>query len=337
MVALMCAGIECVLMLESGAGTTKERGSMDREKWLAERRKGVGGSDIAAVLGIHPYMSAFELYLEKRGELPPKDLSDNQAVHFGNVLEDTVAQEYTRRTGRKVARVNRILQHPKYPWVLANIDRRVVGEKRVLECKTADRFTAHQWGEEGTDTVPDHYFTQVQWYMGVTGAEIADLAVLIGGNQFTTYTLERDDELIEIMLDRADGFWKAVQNGIPPHVDGSASVGDALKRMYPFAVREPVLLPDDMARWNDQLRVAKKDVGFAQSRVDEAKHHLQLAAGKNSELMLPMPSGEPKLIATWRQNKDGKKFDAEAFKAAHPGLFKEFIIKTPGARVFLTK
>lgn len=310
----------------------------DREAFLAERKKGLGGSDAAAVIGIHPYLSAFELYLEKRGELAPKDLSDNEAVEFGIECEDVVARAYTRRTGRKVRRVNRTLKVKGREHIMAHLDRDVVGTSRILECKTADRFTMHQWGEPGTDAVPEHYFMQATQYLGVTGADVCDLAVLVGGNEFRLYHIERDDKLINMLFDAEDGFWKCVQEGIPPHVDGSASTGDALKRMYPFAVREPILLDDGMARWNDQLRIAKKELGFVQSRVDEAKHHLQLAAGQSSELMLPMPEGqEPKLIATWRQNKDGKKFDTDAFKEAHPDLFKEFTKKTPGARVFLTK
>jgi len=304
----------------------------DRAEWLEARRQGIGGSDAAAVMGLSPYKSAYELWLEKRGELQEEDLSDNEAVHFGTVLEDVVATEYARRTGRKVSRVNCILQHPEHPYMLANLDRRVVGERRILECKTADRFTLPMWGEAGTDQVPDHYHLQVTHYMAVTGAEVADLAVLIGGNEFRIYTIERDQELIDMVYDQEAEFWRMVQDGGPPDVDGSAATSALLKRLYPSSTGARIDLPGDGGAWVEKLREAKQDVEWATSRLDEAKHRIQVLAGEASEIFV----GD-RLVATWRQSKDRSAFDQAAFKSAHPDLFKQFSAARPGPRTFLIK
>lgn len=305
----------------------------DRDTFLSERRKGVGGSDAPAVLGISPWKSAYELYLEKRGELSEEDLTDNEAVHFGNVLEDVVAQEYVRRTGRKVARVNKPLVHPDRPYMRVNLDRRIVGERRILECKTADRFTAHQWGEEGTDQVPDHYAAQCFHSLAVVGADAADLAVLIGGNRFAIYTLERDDTVIQMLYEREADFWRAVTEGTPPDVDGSHATDDLLKRLFPSSVKVPIHLdPASMSKWVQQLREARQDVKWAESRYEEAKHRIQVVARDASEIML---AGD--LVATWRQGKDAKAVDLERLKAEYPDVYKAVLTTRPGARPFLPK
>lgn len=188
-----------------------------REDWLAARRQGIGGSDIAAAAGLSPYKTPYQLYLEKRGEADPDDLSDNEAVHFGNVLEDVVAEEYCRRTGRRVRRVNRILRHPEHAFMLANLDRDVVGEPRILECKTAGRWIRPEdWGPSGTDQVPESYLLQTQWYLAVTGKQVADLAVLIAGQDFRIYEIPREDALIDDLIAIGAEFWGRVESGTPP-------------------------------------------------------------------------------------------------------------------------
>lgn len=298
----------------------------------AERIKGIGGSDAAAALGLHPYKSAYELFLEKTGMLEPEDISGKENVHFGIVLEDTVAAEYSRRTGRKVRRRNAVLTHPGIPFMRANLDREVVGERRILECKTADLWTADQWGEEGTDQVPDHYLIQCLHYLAVTDSEVADLAVLIGGNRFRIYLIERNDELIAQIIEGENDFWQKVQSGTPPDPDGSSSTGNAIKRMWGKDDGNRVDLPPESGRWLDQLRTAKQEADWAESRVDEAKHYLQIQAGPASELYL-----NDAQVATWRTSKDGKTFNESEFKLAHPDLYKKFQVKTPGARPFKVK
>ena len=107
---------------------------MSREDWLTERRKSLGGSDVAGILGLNEYSSPYSVYADKLGLLPEKE--DTEAMRIGRDLEDYVASRFTEKTGKKVRRENSIIRNPDYPYLHANVDRVVVGENAVLECKT---------------------------------------------------------------------------------------------------------------------------------------------------------------------------------------------------------
>lgn len=121
--------------------STKE---LSREQWLAVRNGGIGSSDAAAALGLSPYKSPLELWLEKTNRKPPTDLSQSEAVYWGTVLEAIIANVYAERTGNKVRRINAVLQHPEHHHMLANLDR-AVGSDGVLEIKTAGPRSAPFW------------------------------------------------------------------------------------------------------------------------------------------------------------------------------------------------
>jgi putative phage-type endonuclease len=129
--------------------------AMSREDWLRERRRGIGGSEAAAILGLSPWATPLDVYLDKIGE--GEDVEETEAMYFGTILEGVVADEFSRRTGLKVRRRNALLTHPDYPWMIANIDRMVVGGG-LLECKTCNAF--NPWN----GVVPEHYQIQVQHY-----------------------------------------------------------------------------------------------------------------------------------------------------------------------------
>jgi putative phage-type endonuclease len=247
---------------------------------LEERKGGLGGSDAPIVAGISTFKTPLELYFEKRGELEPQDLSDNQAVHFGNVLEDVIANEYTERTGRRVRRVNKTKHHPQYPWMLANLDRDVViHPKRLLECKTTG-FSAG-WGEEGTAEIPESHLLQCQHYLEVTGKEIADVAVLIGGRDFRLYHVERDDELIKLLIDIEQKFWDKVQAGVQPEMDFThQTTAELIKRMYPGTNGQTIELPQDALSWHNTLLAAKKHIKDYKGVVDGAESHLKSLMGE---------------------------------------------------------
>ena len=151
---------------------------MDRKAWLEARKQGLGGSDVATIAGLSKWKSQVQVFLEKTQAIEQEDVQSE--AYFGNVLEEVVAQEFAKRTGLKVQRRNAILQHPAYPWMLANVDRLIVGERIGLECKTASEYLKKWEGEE----IPVTYLLQCQHYMAVTGYEAWWIAVLIGGNKF---------------------------------------------------------------------------------------------------------------------------------------------------------
>src|SRR5690606_33475394 len=216
---------------------------MSTEEWLRTRKKGIGGSDASVVLGFNPWKSPFELYIEKTSD-DIREL-DSEAVYWGTVLEDVIAEEFTRRTGKKVRRQNKVFIHPAYDFTIPTNDRDVVGEKALLECKTTSAFNADAWECEH---IPPAYICQLQHYMAVLGYEKAYIAVLIGGQKFIWKELKRDDEFIELMIQEEKNFWENhVLKGVPPEIDGTPSATELLNKMYPVDNGETIVLPSDDA------------------------------------------------------------------------------------------
>lgn len=209
---------------------------MTRQEWLEARTKGLGGSDAAIVIGLNKWKTSFELWLEKTGQVIPNE-NQSEAAYWGTMLEELVAKEFERRTGKKVRRRNAIFQHPEYPYIIANIDRFVVGEKAILECKTTSAYNADEWKN---DEIPEAYIVQAQHYLGVLGPEYkkAYFAVLIGGQKFLWKEIERDDELINMIFETEKHFWhEHVEKNIPPKLDGSSAAEEYLKKRYANAER----------------------------------------------------------------------------------------------------
>ncbi len=214
-----------------------ETKSLSRDDWLEVRKKGIGGSDAAAAVGLSPYMSPLELWLVKTGRdanLPRPDPHDTtEPIYWGTLLEPIVAASYTKQTDNKVRRVNAVLQHPTIPFMLANVDREVVGnhDVQLLECKTAGEFGARLW----RDGVPEYVQLQVQHQLAVTGRQAADVAVLICGQKLEVHRVVRDDALIGRLIELEAAFWRFVETDTPPQADGSESADRAMARNQPIA------------------------------------------------------------------------------------------------------
>lgn len=272
----------------------------DEDSWHALRSTGIGGSDAGTIAGLNNYKQPVTLYYEKRGEKAPDDLSDNDAVHFGNVLEDTVAEEYARRTGNKVRRNNHILRSKAYPFMLANLDREIVGQNQGLECKTAGAYiNTKEWGKGNTyetqadgtilqmtedDIVPETYQLQCQHYMAVTGKLSWDLAVLIGGRDFRIYTIHRHEELIGNLIDIELEFWNRVQTSNPPAIDHNArNALDTVKGLFPGTNGESITFNAEILAWHTVLKDAGKRVDEYQRIVDGSKAHILEFMGENAK------------------------------------------------------
>lgn len=202
---------------------------MTHQEWLEDRRKGIGGSDVATVLGLNKYKSVYQLWLEKTDQIEVTS-AQSEAAYWGNTLEEVVAEEFSKRTGKKVRRRNRVFEHSKYPFLRANIDRDIVGENAVLECKTANQFLANEWDE---DEIPIQYICQVQHYMNVLNLDYVYFAVLIGGQKFVWKKMERDQELIDMITEKLVEFWtENVEKGIEPAIDGLKATSDFLTQRY---------------------------------------------------------------------------------------------------------
>lgn len=304
---------------------------MLNEAQLEARMSGIGGSDIGAILGLNKYRSALDVFMEKTGRIEPPDLSDNEHIHFGNVLEDVVAQEYARRQGVKVRRRNQMFIHKDFPWALANIDRSVDGFRKVLECKTADAWTKGNWGDDGSDAVPDAYLVQDAWYMGVLDYPVADLAVLIGGNDFRTYHFTRDAELEEMCFRKAAEFWyDHVLKGIPPE----PTCDRDLETLYAHDNGKAILATPEIEHAAHEHAAIKAEIKKLELLADAQAFKVKAFMGDHMEVLV---SENGRKLVTWKNNKDGIAFDMEAFKLAHPDLVVAYEIAKRGARPFLNK
>ncbi|HUT77448.1 MAG TPA: YqaJ viral recombinase family protein [Polyangia bacterium] len=198
------------------------------------RRSGIGASDAAKIVGLSRFGDAIGLYMEKIGMTAP--LVETGPMRWGKILEEPIAREYGAQTGRRVWRKPDTIRHPDTPFIYCHLDRLAKGKgepTRVLEVKTAGVYGASEFGEPGTDQVPADYLLQVQHQLGVTGHTVGDLAVLIGGQKFVIFTIERDDRLIDDLFMAEARFWTDyVVPRIPPPMDGSAGASDYLAAKF---------------------------------------------------------------------------------------------------------
>lgn len=312
--------------------TTKD---LPRDDWLAIRKQGIGSSDAAAAVGLSPYQSPLELWMIKTGrdsELPKIDPKDETTpVYWGSLLEPIVAAHYTRRTGNKVRRINAVLQHPDpdKAWMLANIDREVIGagDVQVLECKTAGEFGARLW----RDGVPDYVVCQVQHQLAVTGKAAADVCVLICGQEIQVFRIQRDDALIGRLVELERQFWKFVETDTPPPVDGSDSADRALRCLYPNDSGNTLDFSSDrdLSSAFADLVAIRRDIAEREKIEALLKQKIQQQMGDASRAVFETGS------VTWKRSKDGVGIDIDQLLKAFPDLSSRYAITKPGSRRFL--
>lgn len=202
--------------------------SMPRAEWLELRKKTIGGSDAAGIVGLSSYATPYTVWANKTGRLP--DSEDNEAMRQGRDLEEYVARRWMEATGKTVRRCNAMLYNSLYPYAHADIDRSVIGENAGLECKTTSTLNIRQF--HGVD-FPEKYYVQCVHYMAVTGANRWYLAVLVLGKCFYTFVLDRNQEEIDALMAAERDFWEFVKNDTPPDLDGQEATGEALQAIYP--------------------------------------------------------------------------------------------------------
>lgn len=254
----------------------------DRAAFHAERLTGIGGSDAAVALGLSPYRTPLELYLEKRGEIPP--FEGNEATLWGQLLEPVVRDEYARRTGRQVS-VPPLARHPKHDFLIAHADG-LTTDGRCYEGKTAR--SADGWGEPGTDQIPQAYLIQVQHVMLVTATPVADVAVLIGGSDFRLYEVPADRELQDMIVEGEAAFWQRVQKGHAPDPDFSTeSARDLVKRLYPGTDGTILHATDSHITWRQTWEEAAALAQRYKDVAEGAKAHLLYEMKQAAALVFP--------------------------------------------------
>jgi len=308
---------------------------LPREDWLEVRKNGIGSSDAAAAVGLNPYKSQLELWMEKTGRddaLPQVDPHDEESpMYWGNILEPIVAAHYTKRTGNRVRKINAVLQHPDpdKAWMLANIDREVIGtsDVQILECKTAGINGVRFW-KEG---VPEYVQLQVHHQLAVTGKQAADVAVLLGGQHLEIHRIERDEALISNLIQLEREFWQYVESVTPPPADGSESAELALRCLYPQDAGNTVDLSDDrnLSATFADLVALRESIAQQEKLEAKLKQSLQQAMGNASGALFE--TGE----VTWKKAKDSLVLDVATLLKEQPDLIQRYPLTRTGSRRFL--
>ena len=313
--------------------------NLSHDKWLEVRKQGIGSSDAAAACGIHPFLSMLELWMIKTGRMASNiDASNNNGIdgysplYWGNTLEPMVAKYYQKHTGNKVRRINAILQHPDPDnhFMLANLDYAITGsdEVQILECKTTGEHGAKLW-KHG---VPLYVTCQVQHQLAVTGKTAAHICVLLCGHEAKIYKVERDERLIESIMEHERLFWQYVQTDTPPTPDHSESAARALKQLYPKPEPNSKIDFKNDAGANklfEQLLSYRDYMQELEQRLDQVKHQLQSLI-KDHEVAI-----FDKGAISWKRSKDSVSLDTKAVIKAHPELLTQFSKTRQGSRRFV--
>jgi len=299
---------------------------MPREQWLELRKKGIGGSDSAAIVGLDRYRSPFDVYADKLGLKP--EIPDNEAMRQGRDLEQYVAERFMEATGKKVRRRNAVLQHPEHHWMLANIDRWVVGENAGLECKTTSVLNRAKFSQ---GEFPPSYYVQCMHYMAVTGAERWYLAVLVLNKAFHVFTIERDDAEIQALIEAEKDFWENhVMKQIPPAPDGSEATSEIIKQLFPEAreVTETALFGYE-GKIQQYLELDTK-VKELECERDKLKQEIQLVM---ADAEIGRAQG---YIVEWK-NQVRQTLDTQRLKKEQTEIYEKYLKPAQTVRMFKIK
>ena len=304
-----------------------ETEGLSREEWLKYRKLGIGGSDVASLLGISKWKSEIELWLDKTNqtnELP----AENEAMQWGNIMEPIIRNHFAEVTGKPVVEVKAMLQHPEYPYMLADVDGLTVddfGNPAILEIKTASEYKRSEW----EDDIPTYYQTQVQHYLCVTGVKKAYVAVLIGGNSFKVYEVDADMEIQSMLIAVEQEFWNKVKNMIRPEMDGSDAAKNLLDNIYHGGIAEQIVLPTEAVEYVDQYIEACAEEDNAKAKKQEASNRIKEIMGDYDKAKCLNHTISWKSVSSER-------LDTKALKEEQPELYQKYV-KTSKSRRFTLK
>jgi putative phage-type endonuclease len=306
----------------------------DKQEWLRERKNYLGGTDLAAIAGLSPYRTALDVYLDKTSD----DISEdtNAAMRWGTLLEDVVAKAYKEDigNGKEVWESDHPIRHTEHRFLAANIDR-WVGKRKdireyILECKTAGFTKGKEWGEVGTDQIPESYLIQVAYYASICDVPKVDIAVLIGGQDFRIYTYERNKELEEKLIKIACNFWhNHIEKRIPPKC---VNTRDTFNLFPQSNYHEIVAESNIMEKW-EQLKALRAEESKIADTIEKLKTDIQEFMRDYDVLI----DNQGNVIATWKNTDPKSFFDVKKFKDEAKELYLKYISHAKQSRMFLIK
>lgn len=294
-----------------------------RHEWLEMRRSGIGGSDVAAIVGLSKWRTPTDVYNSKI-EAPVDN--DNASMEWGRRLEPVIREKYAEAVGMSVETPPFMFRHQEHKFMIADVDG-IRADGRIVEIKTAR--TQQGWGEDGTDEIPDYYKTQVQHYMTVLGATSCDVAVLIGASDFRIYTIEHDPELEELLIDVENEFWN---EHVVPQVPPPPVTLEEMKVAFPVSKKAAVECTDDIWEHVEKLALVTDQMKELKEQEETHKAAIQAAMGEADTL-----SHLGQIVATWKSAKAVARFDSASLKAAMPDIYNQFMKVGAPTRRFILK
>ncbi|EBH4530592.1 endonuclease [Salmonella enterica] len=294
-------------------------GNMDRTKYI-------GGSDVAGILGISPWRTPLEVYLDKvQPRIKPVDHSKQKVFTRGQRMEPYVIDLLSEETGLEIIhRGNRYI-HRDYGFIAAEIDAEAATGENI-EIKTVSPFKAKEWGEVQTDAIPVHYTAQAMHGLMVTNKQVCVFGVLIGGDDFRIYRVERDEETIQAILEKEVAFWDRVKNLNPPEATTVSDISLMFEKDAGSSIEAD---GKTLALFND-LRDMKSRYKSLGEEIAVSEEKLKLYMQEHSILTL-----DGKTICTWKSQVSNR-FDKKLFQIEHPELYEKFKTATT-SRVFRMK
>lgn len=287
---------------------------MDYTEWLKIRKTGIGGSDAGAVCGLNPYRSPMAVYQDKVSE--EIEYEDNESMRQGRDLEEYVARRFTEETGLKVRRSNKMYRSSIYPFMLADVDRLIVGEDAGLECKTASAYSADQWKD---GAIPAHYLIQCYHYMAVSGKRTWYIAVLIMGKEFQHRKIVWDDDLIRDLTTIEEKFWNDhVVPRIMPDPDGSRACDEVLNQYFGRSrcgTEIPLVGFDEKLKRREELIQLSRHLEEEQKRIEQ---EIKMALGANER------GFSSNYRVSWT-SVDTARLDTKKIKEEVPDLYKKYL------------
>lgn len=307
-------------------GVIKHKLPSTHEEWLADRSKGIGGSDVGAVLGLNKYKSTYTLWAEKTGLLHAEEVN-NEAVRVGHDLEQYVADRFMEATGHKVVTSDYSFQSEKYPFMLANVDRLLVDEESGLECKTASALTRYDF-ENGD--IPSSYYCQCMHYMAVTGLKKWYIAILVMGKGFYWFEINRDEEEIKALIEAEEDFWNKVKTGEAPPIDGTSSTAKTLGTVFNRSMDKECTL-------GHEAETALNMIYNINEKMKELKEQKTLYENIVKKEMEDAERAEVEDYVVKWSRKETQRFNQSDLKKYEPSIYKRFTKKTTSERFMIKK
>ncbi len=298
-----------------------------------DRRLGIGGSDIAAIVGINKWLTPLDVYLEKISTEEPYEeecsLMGPNPMEWGNIMEPVIIQHFERATELNCITGLETFVHPEYPYMRANVDAKIIGEDALLECKTAGQFMANQWSNLGGDNIPEPYLLQCAYYAEVANVSKVYIAVLIGGNDFRVYNYDRNPALGKLILSKVTNFWENhVLKEIPPE---PINLEDSVKLWKHTTGEDAKAATPDIELIIKDLRALKAQEKALKTLY--AEKQLQVCNFLEQDIAINDENGQT--LLTWKPQTMNR-FDGTRFKAEHPEMYNNYV-KTTQSRVFKLK